>query len=141
MIGAVETWLFQTLTNDAALMLLLNAPPEKCVRAGTPDRGQQFPVVEYNLQAPGADDSSRCGGVELSRLTYQVKVIGRGVGAVALQPFWDRLDALLTGAADGGGGFRWNVIRETPIRYTEVSGSDRYTHYGGLWAFEIRSVA
>lgn len=144
MIATVATWIFDTLTGDAALMDMLGEFPLRSVReasyAGVAERSQAFPCVVYGLQSGGAltEENDRCGFPTATRVLFQVKAVVRGEGIIAAEPFYARFNALLTGATATPTGYRFDVTREQVLSYTEVNGSDRYRHHGGVWAFTVR---
>lgn len=138
MILPISQWIVSTFEADTALLALVSDDPTR-IRHGTRDRGQSLPVVTFQLLAGGEEGSDRCGNPNRSRAVFLVKAVVRGTVDDAA-PLWDRINALLTGAAAAGGGYQWQVSRESIVAEPEVTNDARFFHYGGTWAFEAQEV-
>lgn len=72
----------------------------------------------------------------LSVLLYQIKAIGI-TRKEDLDAYAAAIDAALHGYVGTANGVL-GIVRENPIAYTEVSGSEKYYHLGGLYQLHVQ---
>lgn len=135
---AVERWLFDTLTGDAALAAAAKNGIHPDVDRGTnPDAI----AVIFSLQSPGADDNSLCATRTESTPLYLVRARKRTRRAAELETSAKRIDALLHGAEDAIGEapdtYRLYVERESPFRFSFSENGVEYHQLGGLYRFRV----
>lgn len=137
----VEQWLYTVLTTDAGVGGVSTLVGGRIYAYVAPSEAT-FPLVVYSRQA-GHDVM----GVGTARImvseVYQVKVIGRGsaAGFGAIEAVADRIDTLLQGASGSVvDGQILSCVREREVSYAENSGSDIYSHLGGLYRIQVQGV-
>jgi|GEM_PF-1006992 len=137
----IGQWLYTLLTSDTGPGKINTLVDGRIYAYQAPGEAT-YPVVVYSRQA-GHD----VVGVGAARImvseVYQVKAVGKGstvsfgtIGAIA-----DRIDTLLHGASGSVmDGRILSCVREQVICYVENSGSDVYSHLGGLYRIQVQGV-
>ena len=137
-----ETWLYSVFSADSGAGGLNHATTGVAGRiyAYVAPAGAAFPLVIYSHQ--GGHDVRGVGPARImASMVYQVKAIGKGRAAsfAAIKPIADRIDSLLQGASGSTtDGLILSCVREQPVSYTETSGTDVYSHLGGLYRLQVR---
>ncbi len=138
-----ETWLYATLAADTGAGGVNHATTGVAGRIYAylaPADATTYPQVMLNYQ--GGADVMMLGAVRaLNNMVYQVKVIGKGAAPNfgAIKALADRIDTLLHAAAGTTTDGRvLSCVREQGISYVEVSGSDVYSHLGGLYRLQVQ---
>lgn len=100
--------------------------------------GAQPPYVLLISQS-GQDVLSATGVRLLSRLLYQVKIVGPAADAATLRAAYARADALLqpNGQPLRNSGGTLAVYREQTLSVGELVGGVLWLNYGGLYRVEI----
>ncbi len=137
----VEQWLYGLLTGDGGTGGV-NTLVGGRIYAYVAPEGSTFPLIIYSRQA-GHDVAGVGPARIMASEVYQVKVIGKAttVAFRAIKPIADRIDTLLQGA--GGtvvDGRVLSCVREQGVSYIENSGSDVYSHLGGLYRIQVQGV-
>ncbi len=133
-----EQWLYTLLTTDSGAGGV-NTLVGGRIYAYVAPSGAAFPLVVYSHQ--GSHDVRGVGPTRImASMVYQVKVIGKSsaAGFGAIKAVADRLDTLLQGASGSVvDGRVLSCVREQGISYVENSGSDVYSHLGGLYRLQV----
>lgn len=136
-----EQWLYSLLSGDAGAGGV-NTLVGGRIYAYVAPSGAAFPLVVYSRQA--GHDVMGVGTVRImASELYQVKVIGKGatVSFGAIKAVADRIDSLLQGASGSVvDGLILSCVREQAISYVENSGSDIYSHLGGLYRIQVTPI-
>lgn len=137
----VEQWLYGLLSGDTGAGGVSTLVGGRIYAYIAPERSA-FPLVVYSRQA--GHDVAGVGPVRImAREVYQVKVIGKAatVAFGAIKPIADRIDTLLQGASGSVvDGSILSCVREQGVSYVESSGSDTYSHLGGLYRIQVQGV-
>ena len=132
-VNTAYSLLDSTLTGDSTLMALVTGVFQMMAPPGTtPD------WVILNAQS-SADTNSAFGVRILSRLMYQVKVVGPAADNVNIRAAYARIDALLqpSGQPIRNQGGTLACFREGTIQYGEVVNGVLWLHYGGTYRIEV----
>lgn len=133
-----EQWLYQLLTGDSGPGGV-NTLVDGRIYAYVAPSAATFPFVVYSHQ--GSHDVRGVGPTRImASMVYQVKVVGKASTTAmgAIKPIADRLDSLLQGASGQVvDGRIVSCVREQAVSYAEPSGSDIYTHLGGLYRIQV----
>lgn len=138
-----ETWLYSTLTADTSAGGVNHATTGANGRIYSylaPASATTYPQVIYNMMS-GTDVMGVGAARVMSSLMYQVKVIGKGTAPNFgfIKAIADRIDTLLHAAAGTTADGRvLSCVREQSISYVEVSGSDVFSHTGGLFRIMVQ---
>jgi len=137
----VEQWLYTILTGDTGAGKVNTLVSGRIYAYQAPE-GAAFPFVVYSRQA-GHDVMGVGAARIMASEVYQVKAVGKG----ATVSFWtikaiaDRIDEVLQGASGSVvDGRVLSCVREQIISYVENSGSDVYSHLGGLYRIQVQEV-
>jgi hypothetical protein len=100
-----------------------------------------FPYIVYSVQS--GFDVGGLGTVRLlTRPVFQIKAIGEGDHDANLRTLGDRIDAIFQNqVAVTLDDYVFSTRRLQPILFSEDTPGKRWTHYGGLYRFEIHPVA
>lgn len=137
-----ETWLYSVLSADSGAGGLNHATTGVAGRiyAYVAPAGAAFPLVVFSHQ--GGHDVRGVGpGRIMASMLYQAKVIGKGTSANFgnIKALADRIDSLLHGKSGATADGRvLSCVREQGISYVEASGSDVYSHLGGLYRIQVQ---
>ncbi len=140
-----ETWIYSTLTADTGAGGVNHATTGVAGRIYAymaPATATTYPQVIYNYQG-GADVMGVGPARVMNSMLYQVKVIGKSTGPVfsSIKVLADRIDTLLHAASGTTADSRiLSCVREQSISYVEVSGSDVYSHLGGLYRIQVQPL-
>lgn len=132
----VARWVWSTLTNDTALQDLLGGPQgiQGRVKEGTYDGAADTWVV-YTLLEP--QDVKGVGLIHvMSRVQFQVKVVGKGASYTPLVPIYQRVHELLEGRTNqepAQGGLILTAERVSGVQFPERANGIEYRHLGGLY--------
>lgn len=140
-----ETWLYATLAADTGVGGVNHATTGANGRIYSylaPASATTYPQVILNYQ--GGADVMGVGAVRvMNSMLYQVKVIGKGTAPNFgfIKALADRIDTLLHAAAGTTADGRiLSCVREQSISYVEVSGSDVFSHLGGLYRLQAQKL-
>ncbi len=137
----VEQWLCELLTGDTGEGGVSTLVGGRIYAYVAPE-GSAFPLVIYSRQA-GHDVAGVGSARIMASEVYQVKVIGRAAAVLfnAIKAIADRIDSLLQGASGSVvDGQILSCVREQVVSYVENSGSDVYSHLGGLYRIQVQGV-
>lgn len=130
----VSRWVYDTLTTSPALQGLLGAPVGPKVREGTYDGTAPIWVV-YTILPP--TDVKGVGATQImSRVQFQVKVVGKGQSYGPLVPIYQEVHRLLesrTNQEPAAGGIILTSERVSGVQYPERTNGVEYRHLGGLY--------
>lgn len=132
----VARWVYGTLTTDPTLQGLLGGPQgiHQRVKEGTYDGADPTWVV-YTLLEP--QDVKGVGLIQvMSRVQFQIKVVGKGASYTPLVPIYQRVHELLEGRTNqepAQGGLILTAERVSGVQYPERAGGIEYRHLGGLY--------
>lgn len=133
-----EQWLYSLLTGDNGAGGV-NTLVGGRIYAYLAPSSATFPLVIYSHQ--GSHDVRGVGPSRImASMVYQMKVIGKGssAGFGAIKAIADRIDSLLQGASGQVvDGQIVSCVREQAVSYIEQSGSDVYSHLGGLYRIQV----
>jgi len=136
-----EQWLYSLLTGDTGPGGV-NTFVGGRIYAYVAPSGASFPFVVYSYQ--GGHDVQGIGPARIMASgVYQVKVVGKAatVAFGAIKAIADRIDTLLQGASGTVvDGRVLSCVREQGISYVEISGSDVYSHLGGLYRLLVQPI-
>lgn len=136
-----ETWLYSLLSGDTGAGGV-NTLVGGRIYAYLAPAGAAFPLVVFSHQA-GHDVRGVGPARIMASLAYQVKAIGKGTAASfgTIKAIADRIDALLQGASGNVvDGQVLSCVREQGVSYVENSGSDVYSHLGGLYRLQVQPL-
>lgn len=138
----VSRWVYQTLTADQALQDALGGPQEAARRvvegayAGGGDLWITWTVI------PDWQDVKGVGAVQImSRVQFQMKVVGKGTSYAPLLPVYQRAHELLESKVaqePSGGGLILTAHRVSGVQYPERANGIEYRHLGGLYEAETQ---
>lgn len=132
----VLRWLYTTLTTDQALQDLLGGPQgiQQRVKEGTYTGDAPIWVV-YTLLEP--QDVKGVGLTHvMSRVQFQIKVVGKGASYTPLIPVYQRVHELLEGKTNqepAQGGIILTAERVSGVQFPERANGIEYRHLGGLY--------
>lgn len=132
----VSEFIYDTLTQDDALMALLDDDPSR-VAAGTLPFGSLSPGVRFTVLPPV--DVKVVGMTQVfSRVTFDAVVTGEGTSYGPLVPVYQRVHELLEGEANRQTpqGLVLTCSRVSGIIYPERDQGVEYRHLGGTYATE-----
>jgi len=135
----IEQWLYTLLSCDTGLGGVNTLVGGRIYAYQAPE-GAVFPFVVYCRQA-GHDVMGVGAARIMASEVYQVKVVGKAatVSFGTIKPIADRIDTLLQGASGTVvDGRVLSCVREQGISYVENSGSDVYSHLGGLYRIQVQ---
>ena len=134
-LGAIDTWLYATLSADATLVGLVAGR----VYDSVAPQGAVLPCIVFQHQ--GAHDVRGNGpGRIMASTVYLVKAIGQGSSFTALEAIANRVDVLLQGQSGSNTKGQCWAVREQPFKLAETDEGIQYRHLGGLyriWAKEV----
>ena len=137
----VEQWLYSLLSSDTGTGGVSTLVSGRIYAYVAPS-GAVFPFVIYSRQA--GHDVMGVGTVRImASEVYQVKVVGKAatVALGTIKAIADRIDTLLQGATGTVvDGRVLSCVREQGISYVETSGSDVYSHLGGLYRIQVQPI-
>lgn len=133
----VARWVYGTLTADPTLQGLLGGAQQAAQRvvegtyAGAADLWVAFTVL------PDFQDVKGVGMVQImSRVQFQMKVVGKGTSYNPLIPVYQRAHELLESKVaqePAQGGLILTAERVSGVQYPERANGIEYRHLGGLY--------
>lgn len=132
----VLRWLYTRLTTDQALQDLLGGPQgiQARVKEGT-YAGDADTWVVFTLLEP--QDVKGVGLTHvMSRVQFQIKVVGKGASYTPLVPIYQRVHELLEGQTNqepAQGGIVLTAERVSGVQFPERANGIEYRHLGGLY--------
>jgi hypothetical protein len=138
----VERAIYTRLSEDADLLAALaeaGAVPnvEALYWRGMAELDTPPPFVVFDLLA-AVDTPMRCGTVDSSELTYQIKAVGIGHDAQALEAAVDRLAALFDGYRVVSDGLDMLFARTGEVSYVEGAATGGYAHLGFQYTIRVQ---
>lgn len=132
-VNAAYSLIYSTLHNDSTFRGLVTG-----VYMAVAPPGTQPDWCILNLQS-GQDTNSAYGVRIMSRLTFQVQIIGPATDDANIRAAWARADALLfpNGQPTRNQGSTLAIYREQPLSYLELVNGSLWMHYGGLVRAEV----
>lgn len=136
--GRVRSWLFTTITTDAALLALTPTIADRLYNGVAPP-GAAFPFGVMQLLS-GGNDLMALGGIRIwADMLWLIKVIARSKSeqipkSGSIEPIVDRIDALLhakSGTVTNG--VIWECVRERPFELPTVERGVGYVQMGAEW--------
>lgn len=125
--SVAETWLYSQLAGDGEMAVYVG----QRVFGHLAPQTASYPYALFTLQA--SSDENALQGRAVTRLMYQVKIIGVGGSMGAIAAAANRLDALLQDAQTVVNGTRLRCQREQVVAYPEIANGVAYYHLGGLY--------
>lgn len=132
----VARWVYGTLTSDPTLQGLLGGAQgiQQRVKEGVYDGAEPTWVV-YTILEP--QDVKGVGLIHvMSRVQFQIKVVGKGASYTPLVPIYQRVHELLEGRTNqepAQGGIVLTAERVSGVQFPERANGIEYRHLGGLY--------
>lgn len=132
----VARWVYGTLTSDPTLQGLLGGVQgiQQRVKEGVYDGAEPTWVV-YTILEP--QDVKGVGLIHvMSRVQFQIKVVGKGASYTPLVPIYQRVHELLEGRTNqepAQGGIVLTAERVSGVQFPERANGIEYRHLGGLY--------
>ena len=128
---ATRRAIYAKLNGDATLTALLSAPT--AIYEAKAPRSAAFPLVIFDLYAPGAD-AYTYGGRAYEQDLWIVRGVVKAGSSDAADDIAAAIDELLTdGALTISGRTQLYLRRERKVKYTESDGDVDYRHSGGIF--------
>ena len=130
-----DTWLYSTLSGDAALAAAVTG-----FYSDVAPQEATFPYVIYSFQ--GGHDVGTVNATRIwSSLLYQVKVVSNASSFGAIAAIVRQIDSLLhRTSGTPSGGVVVSCDRQDPLRYVEFTAGKQYLHLGGLYRLQVQST-
>lgn len=134
-ITAVDRWLYEKLTDDAALMSAVSA-----VYGYVAPPAAVYPFVLFSYLG-GTDVAGQPAVRILTSGLWQVKVVGASSSFLSIEQAAKRIDELLQGASSSGAAADvYGCVRTQPLAFTELGADNRrYQHLGGIYRIYVKA--
>jgi hypothetical protein len=141
MLEDIETWIYEQLSTDAALLEQFDADfaEKRLIRSGAGEEKDPYPVVMFTYAGETERETDRCGGLVRAILTWEVKVIVESRSFADSEPYVRLISAAMATKSGSSDDFIWKTTQGgvTGSRERPIGGKWR-VHHGNIYQFEVQ---